>query len=235
MDGIITTCTAAGSYLKRPADVIIPHGIDLDTYAPPADKTEAWNKLDFPGKYGIGVFGRVRPSKGIDLLVDGAIPALKQHPDATVIVCGETTPKFQSYEQDLKQKIKEAGLEERFIFIGKRPFSELPSLFQGMSIVTALSRNEGFGLTVLEAMASGTAVLASEAGAWKDIIRNGTDGYCIPVEDIQSVTEKLNIMLSKPETLLEMGKRGREHVETNYSNRIEAQELCSYFRKVQES
>lgn len=233
MDGIITTCTAAGSYLKRPADVIIPHGIDLDTYTPPSDKVKAWSELGFPGKYGIGIFGRIRPSKGIDLLVDGAIPVLKKHPDATVIICGETTPKFQSYEQELKQKINEVGLQDRFIFIGKRPFSELPSLFQGMSIVTALSRNEGFGLTVLEAMASGTAVLASEAGAWKDIIRNETDGYCVPIEDKDAITEKLSLMLSQPNKLLEMGMNGRQHVEANYSNKNEARALCDYFRSLQ--
>lgn len=235
MDGIITTSNAAGAYLKQPADIIIPHGIDLDTYTPPSDKAEAWGKLGFPGKYGIGIFGRVRPSKGIDLLVDGAIPVLEKHGDATVVICGETTPKFQSYEQELKDKIKRAGLEDRFLFIGKRPFSELPKLFQGMSIVTALSRNEGFGLTVLEAMASGSAVLASEAGAWKDIIRNGEDGYCIPIEDLNAITEKLDLMLSNPELLSEMGAKGRMHAEAQYSNKTEAQALCEYFRKVQAS
>mgnify|MGYP002629508362 FL=1 len=69
MDGIITTCSAAESYLKNKADVVIPHGIDLQRYSPPPSKQQAWKSLGFPGEFGIGIFGRVRPQKGVDLLI----------------------------------------------------------------------------------------------------------------------------------------------------------------------
>ncbi|MDB4633314.1 glycosyltransferase family 1 protein, partial [Akkermansiaceae bacterium] len=62
MDGIITTCSAANSYLETPANIVIPHGIDLERYQPPVDKEKAWKSLGFPGEFGIGIFGRVRPS-----------------------------------------------------------------------------------------------------------------------------------------------------------------------------
>jgi mannosyltransferase len=195
MDGIITTCSAANSYLETPADVVIPHGIDLERYHPPKDKKEAWQTLGFPGEFGIGIFGRVRPSKGIDVLVDAVIPVLKENSAPTVVIVGETTPKFRDYQKQLQAKIDKAGLSRRIIFHGKQPGRALPGLFRGMSIVAALSRNEGFGLTIPEAMASGCAVLASHAGAWQDIIDEGHHGFTVPVGDPEATQAALKKLL----------------------------------------
>ena len=103
-----------------------------------------------------------------------------------------------------------------------------------MSIVTALSRNEGFGLTVPEAMASGVAVLASEAGAWKDIVREGTDGYIVPCDDLVATEKQLSLMMSAPEKLKDLGRHGRERVEKHYTLEREARDLCLFLRKLQE-
>ena len=227
-DAIITTSSMANAYIEGGADLINPHGIDLKTYFPSDNRETLWAELGYPGKFGIGIFGRVRHQKGVDLLINAAIPLLKKHPDFTVIVCGETTPDHQSFQDKLQQSIDSAGLTERILFIGKQPFSELPKLFRAMTIVTALSRNEGFGLTVPEAMASGAAVLASEAGAWKDIVRDGTDGHIVPCNDLSATQEKLNSMISHPEKLIEMGKQGRKRVEEHYTIEREANALTSF-------
>lgn len=230
MDGIITTCTAANAYLDPPADVIIPHGVDLDRYHPPPDREKAWKALGLPGRFGIGIFGRVRPSKGIDILVEAAIPVLQDHPDPTIVVVGETTPKFRKYEEKLKEKIRQADLADRFLFLGKRPGHELPGLFRAMTLVAALSRNEGFGLTVPEAMASGCAVLASHAGAWQDIITQGTHGHLVPCDDVPATRQALEQLLTSD--LDTMGQINRQHVEKNYSVRREATALVEYYRSI---
>jgi len=230
MDGIITTCSAAESYLKQKADIVIPHGIDLERFQPPADKKAAWKSLGFPGGFGIGIFGRVRPQKGIDLLVEAAIPLLKNNPAPTVVIVGETTPKFRDYQINLQSMIDEAGLHERIVFHGKRPGSELPALFQGMSLVAALSRNEGFGLTVLEAMACECAVLASHAGAWQDVITEGRHGFTVPCDDVQATTAALEKLLSTD--LHKMGRAGRAHVEAHYSVQREAAALVAFYQRI---
>ena len=235
MDGIITTCSAAASYLENKPDVVIPHGIDLERYHPPADKSAAWEKLGFPGKFGIGIFGRVRPQKGVDVLIDSAIPLLKDNPDPTVVIVGETTPKFRDFQSELEDKVAQSGLSERIIFHGSRPSSELPGLFQGMSLVTALSRNEGFGLTVLEAMASGCAVLASHAGAWQDIITEGIHGITVPCGDVEATRESLATLIAHPEKLLSMGRAGHSHVEEHYTTEREAAALCEYYQVIARS
>ncbi len=227
-DAIISTCSAAASYIQGGPDIIIPHGIDLDTYSPAEDRAALWNELGFPGKYGIGIFGRVRHQKGVDLLVHAAIPLLEKYPGFTVVICGETTPDQQEFQDKLEAEIGAAGLTDRFLFLGKQPFSELPKLFKAMTIVTALSRNEGFGLTVPEAMASGVAVLASEAGAWKDIVRPGVDGSIVPCDDLAATRQQLDLMMADHEKLAEMGRHGRERVEQHYTLEREAKALCQF-------
>ncbi|MBT8037053.1 MAG: glycosyltransferase family 4 protein [Verrucomicrobiae bacterium] len=227
-DAIISTCSAAASYIQGGPDIIIPHGIDLSTYAPADDRTELWKAFGFPGKYGIGIFGRVRHQKGVDLLIHAAIPLLKKHPDFTVVICGETTPDQQHFQDRLQGEIDAAGLTDRFIFLGKQPFSALPKLFKAMTLVTALSRNEGFGLTIPEAMASGVAVLASEAGAWKDIVREDVDGQIVPCDDLEATQQQLDLMMADPDQLVEMGRHGRERVEQHYTLEREAKALCDF-------
>lgn len=233
MDGIITTSTMAGAYLDQPADVIIPHGIDLTTYFPAKDKQAAWDALQLPGKYGIGIFGRIRHQKGLDVLIDAAIPLLQTNPDPTIVIVGETTPNHQSYLDEQLAKLDAADLADRVVVLGKRPFSEIPTLFRAMTLVTALSRNEGYGLTAPEAMASGTAVLASEAGAWKEIVRNEIDGYVVSCGDIDATREALDKLISHPEKMLEMGNSGLQRVREKYTVEQEANALCTYFKQLQ--
>jgi glycosyltransferase involved in cell wall biosynthesis len=86
---------------------------------------------------------------------------------------------------------------------------------------------------VLEAMSSGAAVLATEAGAWEEIVRPEVDGYIVPVNDQQAVIEKMNVLLSNPEKLTQMGLEGRKRVETSYRVEDEAIRLIEFFRTLQ--
>ncbi|NBB78364.1 MAG: glycosyltransferase [Verrucomicrobia bacterium] len=234
-DAVISTCTAAAAYIKGGADIISPHGVDLQRYRPATDRAALWQEFGFPGKYGIGIFGRVRHQKGIDILVEAALPLLADYPDFTIVVCGETTSQHQKSLNGLKAKIAAAGLEDRFVFLGKQPFAALPELFRAMHLVTALSRNEGFGLTVLEAMASGTAVLASEAGAWQDIVRPGETGYLVPCGDVPATRDKLENLLCDVPRLEAMGRNGRRRAEVAYSLENEAEALTEFLRSLQMS
>lgn len=229
VDAILSTCTAAASYLRKRPDEIIPHGIETKDYFPSSDRATAWKELGYGGTRGIGIFGRVRKQKGVDLLVDAAIDVLPNHPDFNVIIGGEITPEQKLFQEELTRKINQANLGDRIRFLGKRPFEELPILFRSVSLVAALSRNEGFGLTVLEAMASGTAVLTSEAGAWKDLVDDGKEGRIVACDDLAAITQALDDLLSQPERLEEMGKVGREKVLANYTVENEAKALCDFF------
>lgn len=235
MDSIVATSKKAASFLKKNPDVIIPHGIDLNRFNSPENKKKSWKKLGFPGSVGIGIFGRVRYSKGIDVLVDAAINTLPENPEATVIICGETQIEDQSYKNSMLKKIKDADLQDRILFLGKQDFNELPKLFQGMTIVAALSRNEGYGLTPLEGMASGAAVLTSKEGVWDELVRDGIDGYLVNTGNVDETSEKLNLLIKNSSKTLTMGENASKYINENFSVENEAKKIIKHIRNVQNS
>ena len=228
MDGVLSTCQAAAKFLESPPQALIPHGVDLQEFTPVEDRETAWKSFGHGGDFGIGIFGRVRPSKGIDLLVEAAIPLLQADSRPTIVIIGETTPKFQAYRDGLQALIDEAGLSERILFLGKLPFAEVKRYFQAVSLVTALSRNEGFGLTVLEAMASGTTVLATKAGAWEEVIRE--KNHLIEGYEVESVRKSLAKLLTQYDLGVE-GELNRKYAEAHHDINREVAALVAEYQK----
>ena len=155
MDAVIATSEAAAQYIARPATVI-HHGIDIDLYSPPADRGAAFAETGLPGKYAIGIFGRVRRQKGIDLFVEAMRRLLPEYPDFSAVVIGLVTVDNRPFVEGLKQQVAAAGLAERIRFLGELPVEEVPLWYQRISIYVFASRVEGFGLTILEAMGRAT-------------------------------------------------------------------------------
>ena len=81
-------------------------------------------------------------------------------------------------------------------------------------------------------MASGTAVVTSEAGAWRDIIRNGIDGYCISTANIKDVTATLDAMLADLELTHEMGRNARDYIVEQYTVEREAELLTRFLKNL---
>ena len=232
MDAIITTSHRAGSFLDRPANYVIPHGIDIDSYPFVENKDQAWARLDLPGSRGIGIFGRVRPQKGVDLFVEAMIEALPRHPEFTAVIVGKTTPEHESFAQSLKDRIARAGMTERFVWKGEVEFSVLPVLYGAMSIVASVSRVEGFGLTCLEAMSSGAAVIASRTGGFELVVRDGEDGFLVDCGSVLQIRDRFLEMAKVPETLEMMGQSARERVESAFTIQREAADLVKAYRNI---
>ena len=238
MDAVLAMCKASASYLHRQPDAIIYHGVNTEVYIPPVDKKDAWQSLRLlpegvqKGKRGIAILGRVRAQKGVHLFVKSCIKLLDKYPDYTAVVVGLISSSNENFVQVLRAEIEQAGLSQRIIFAGEQPFSDIPKIFSGLSLVVALSDNEGFGLTILEAMSSGAAVLASAAGAWPEVVREGTDGYVVPVNDLTAVVDKMELLLSDQEKLAQMGIDGRKRVLAHYSVQREAKQLVEFFRNL---
>jgi glycosyltransferase involved in cell wall biosynthesis len=169
----------------------------------------------------------------VHLFVESCIQLFDKYPDYHCVVVGAISSSNKELVEHLKSKATEANMADRITFTGELPFEQIPRIFSALSLVSALSDNEGFGLTVLEAMSSGAAVLATEAGAWEEIVLSGIDGYIVPVNDQQAVIEKMDLLLSNTETLAQMGIEGRKRVETSYRVEDEATRLIAFFRTLQ--
>lgn len=232
MDTLLSTSPRAASFLRRTPDTIVPHGVDTEIWRPAADRQRAWEDTGLPGKFAVGIFGRVRPSKGVGDFVHALCPVLPDVPECTAVIVGETTPQNTAFVLELQEQIRSMGLENRFEWIGKRPFDEIPGWFRRMSLVVCASHNEGFGLTCLEAMASGVPVVATRTGAWESIIQEGSNGWIVDCADPHQLSAALADALSDPQRLQQMGASARRRVEEDFPIQKEASSLNQIYRTV---
>ena len=232
MDALISSTAAAASFLDRPA-VLVSHSVDTRVCHLPQDRQAEWACRHMPGRYGIGVFGRLRPQKGTEEFVEAMIRVLPQRPEWTAVLVGQTTQEFLPFEQRLRSRLKAAGLADRVLFTGflKDP-KEIPGWYRAMSVVVCPSRVEGFGLPCLEAMATGCPVVATRTGVWPELISEGEDGYLVPCQDAGALAEAILKVTADPSRLDQMGRRAREKVTQHYRVEHEAAGILEVYRRL---
>jgi mannosyltransferase len=229
MDAIIATSDISASFLKVPATVI-PHGVDTDRYAPPADRTASFAQTGLPGRFAIGCFGRVRAQKGSDVFVEAMCRLLPRYPDFTAVMVGAITSEQSGFANDLKQRIEAAGLQARLVILGELEIEEVQRWYQRLTIYAFTSRNEGFGLTLIEAMAAGAALVASRAGAAELVVEDGVTGVLTPPGDVDALVAALEPLLRDPASAAAMGARGRARVLEKFSLDAEANRIADVYR-----
>jgi len=229
MDGVIATSAASASYLLRPATVV-HHGVDPQVYCPPPDRAAAFASTGLPGRYAIGCFGRVREQKGTDLFVEAMCTLLPTHPDYTAVIVGAVDDR--GFAKALEERVRAAGLADRVRFLGELPIEDLPRWYQRISIYAFTSRNEGFGLTLIEAMAAGAALVAARAGAAETVVADGETGVLVPTGDAAALTAALEPLMRDPERAGEMGRKARARVMAEFSIDVEAERIAAVYRSV---
>jgi mannosyltransferase len=229
MDAIIATSDISASFLKRKA-AVIPHGVDTVRYAPPADRAAAFAETKLPGRYAIGCFGRVRAQKGTDVFVDAICRLLPRYPDFTAVIVGAITVEQTAFADDLKKRIEAAGLSSRIVITGELPIEQVPRWYQRLTIYAFTSRNEGFGLTLIEAMSVGAALVASRAGAAELVVEDGVTGVLTPPGDVDALVTALEPLMRDPASSAAMGERARARVQATFSLDAEANRIAEVYR-----
>ncbi|TFV34793.1 glycosyltransferase family 1 protein [Bradyrhizobium frederickii] len=229
MDAIIATSDISASFLKVKATVI-PHGVDTDVYAPPTDRAAAFAESGLPGRYAIGCFGRVRAQKGTDVFVDAMCRLLPRYPDFTAVIVGQVTAEQTPFANDLNKRIEAAGLQSRIIVTGELPIEAVQRWYQRLTIYAFTSRNEGFGLTLIEAMAAGSALVAARAGAAELVVEDGVTGVLVPPGDADALTAALEPLMRDVAAGAAMGERGRARVLAKFSLDAEAARIGEVYR-----
>ncbi len=224
MDGVVATNAKSGSFLKVPHRVI-RHGVDLDLFHP-SEEIDTTIPEDLKGRHLIGCFGRVRHQKGTDLFVRAMIALLPDNPEWTALISGRVTAEHAGFADQLKAEIAAAGLSDRIRFLGE--VDDIKPWYRRLTLYVAPSRNEGFGLTPLEAMASGTAVVASDAGAYAEMIVEGETGSVVPAGNFERLRDAIATFL-EPQKAMQAGRKGREHVVAHFGLSREADQLAEVY------
>ncbi len=229
MDAIIATSHASAAYLKREATVI-PHGVDTDRYAPPEDRAAAFAQAGLPGRYAIGCFGRVRAQKGTDVFVEAMCRLLPRYPDFTAVIVGAVAVEQAGFAAALKKRIDAAGLHKRIVITGELSIEAVLSWYRRLTIYAFTSRNEGFGLTLIEAMSVGAAVVAARAGAAELVVEDAVSGALTPPGDVDALVAALEPLMRDPASCIVMGRRARARVLEQFSLDAEVGRIAEVYR-----
>ena len=230
MDVVVAACERCTGFLGWHSTVI-HHGTDTTFFRPEDGSRHSGPVPKLPGKFVVGTLGRVRHTKGTDLFVDALIELLPEFEDFSAVVAGLCRPKDGGFKADLEERIARAGLRDRIVFVGDLESSEAASLLRRVDLCVAPSRVEGFGLTAIEAFASGTPVVASSVGVWPEIVGHQV-GAVFESGNLNDLIDKLRPLLASPERLAGMGAAARRQAVERHSVAGEAEALNDLYKRL---
>jgi mannosyltransferase len=231
MDAVIATTDEAAGFVPN-VWAVVPHGVDCDAFRPAPDRAAAWAATGFSGARGMAAIGRVRPEKGTDLFVQAMIRALPGLPDATALVIGLAKPGEAGFLQGLKDSVVQAGLERRILFPGEIAPDRMRALIPALSLLVALPRYEGYGLTPLEAMASGVPVVASDAGHFRAFLGQNEAGRIVGVCDAEAASLAVTEILSDPTRHAGLSVAARIRAEGGFGIETEAAGIAAVYERL---
>jgi glycosyltransferase involved in cell wall biosynthesis len=181
----------------------IPIGVELERFRAPV-RGSFRAELGVSGSTPlIGVVGRLVPVKAVDLFLDAAARVARSHPDAQFVVLGggELGP-------ELRRRAADLGLGRTVRFLGFR--SDLASVFADLDVLVLSSKNEGTPVTVIEALATGCAVVATAVGGVPDLLRGGECGVLVAPGDADALAAAVGRLIDDPERRRRLGASGRD-------------------------
>ncbi len=160
----------------------------------------------------VGRWDSAEKYKGADTLITALPPLLKTAPDASLVLVGEgdDRPRLEQLASDL-------GVSEHTHFLHGLTPEQLFACYSKCDVFALPSGGEGFGLVFLEAMALAKPVIGGAHGGIPDIVEDGITGLLVPHGDIERLAQALESLLSNPSRAREMGARGRDRLEKNFS------------------
>ena len=184
---------------------LIPNGVDTSLFRP-GDKKECRADLGLDPNAPLMLYaGRLSPEKGVRDLIRAVPVLLGNHPAAKVILLGDGT-----LEKELRADIRKRGLERSVEIRPAVPRWELVGWYNAVDLVCLPSHREGRPNTVLEALACGRPVLATEVGGVPELIEHGLNGFLTPSRDPEIFGRAASELLGHPRRREALGLRGPE-------------------------
>jgi teichuronic acid biosynthesis glycosyltransferase TuaC len=176
---------------------VIPNGVDLASFAP-ADRAQARRACGLPEKRRIVLTVAALYSwKGQHLVVE-TLPFLRdRYPDILYVMVGGPRVDEPSYAPSLRRRVAELRLENHIRFAGPQPHATLSQWFNAADLFVLATRSEGCPNVLLESLACGVPVVATDVGGVPEIIRHGRDGLLVPYGDSPALRDALQDALER--------------------------------------
>jgi len=190
---------------------LISHGIDIGRYSAGAERSIARKKFALPqqGKV-VGIIARLSDVKGHAYLIRAMPIVLKQNPEALLWIIG-TGP----MKRELEALVSQLKIGGKVLFTPQ--VRDTASALAAMDIFVMPSVKEGLGLALMEAMAAGLAVVASDVGGIRTLIRDGQDGLLAPVADQARLARQITCLLADPSLAHRLGTNARARIAADFA------------------
>ncbi len=176
----------------------------------------------------IGIVGQITPRKGQLELLRAFAQALSEEPSITLLVVG--APLFNGdglYEENLRTAVRGLGIEHKVRMLGAR--GDVASIMQALDLLVINSSAEPFGLVAVEAMASGTPVLATATGGLAEIIEHNQNGWLVPFGDEKALAAALVSLARQPALRHRLAEQGEKSATLRFSaDRYMVELQCFY-------
>jgi glycosyltransferase involved in cell wall biosynthesis len=184
--------------------VTIHSGVNIDRFIKVKVSSEGKKRsLDLNAEAPVvGTVGWLLPIKGPIYLLRAMAEVWQSHPDIHLVYVGKG-----DLEEDVKGEAYRTGVSDKVKFLGWR--SDIPEIMQVLDVFVLPSLNEGMGRVLVEAMAAGKPIVASNVGGIPDLVKDGQNGFLVGPGDVNGLSLAMKKLIEDEELRVKMGAKGR--------------------------
>ena len=203
---------------------VVPNGIDLDRFEN-LSREEFRKRLKIEEAEKIIIFvGGLRPVKGVKYLIEAMKIIIDKNRNTKLFIVGDGEER-----EYLENLVRNLNLEKHINFIGQVPNEEVREYMAASNVFILPSLSEGFPVTVVEAMASGLPIVATNVRGLPEIVKDGENGFLVEPKNLEEIADKVLLLLKNEELRKRISKRNKEEVKKySWKNIVEKLEDVYY-------
>jgi glycosyltransferase involved in cell wall biosynthesis len=225
-DDIIAACRKLGARPDR--SEVVQWGVDFGQFHAGA-RGPVRARLNIPETAPVVLSTRsfTQAYYNIDLIVD-AIPAVRRkYPEAVFIIAGN-----EGSDADVRARARERGVEEACRFVGRIPHAELPHYLTAAQVYLTVPSVDATAVSLLEAMATGTAIVASDLPSAAEWIFPRESGLLVPPRDLEALVAAIDTFLADPALRAACGRRAVEIVRAKADHAANMERCDALYRRL---
>ncbi|MBI3248596.1 MAG: glycosyltransferase [Deltaproteobacteria bacterium] len=185
---------------------VISNGVDPDRFADIAPNDAIKKELGLsPDHRVVSMIVRLEPAKDVSTFLRAAALVAQRRPDVSFLIVGGG-----SQQNELEREAAQLGLHGRLVFTGLR--RDVPRLLSISDVSALSSLKEGMSNTIMESMAAGKPMVATQVGGNVELIVDGETGFLVPPRNPEAFADALHKLLADPDGARRMGKRAQERI-----------------------
>ena len=191
-------------------------GIDLAVFHPMPEVEKKWD---------IAFMGRLEEMKSVDLFPEMLLRLKEKYPDLKMVMTGEGLLK-----EDLLRELDEKGVSQMVDYLGVIETEGVSKIINQSRIFIYPSREEPFGLSILEAMACGVPVITTNVYGPKEIVTDGVDGLAVDPDDVDALVRAIGTLLDDEKLRKKIGMNGKAAVERRFDITFHLKSLIGIYQ-----